>query len=70
MIYKRAGKMAKEELGLRLELVVMKSAAGFYLGTFDDEGPVSRESEEYYPTKEIAQRALDENSFTQTWEAK
>ena len=44
--------------GQRLELKVLESANGFYLGTFDDEGPYSRESMEYFPSKEVAERAL------------
>lgn len=61
------GRMAFEELGLRLELTVLHSNAGYYIGTYDEEGPVSRESEEYYRTREAAQYALDNNEFTQNW---
>lgn len=61
------GRMAKEILGVNLELVVMQSAAGFYLGTFDEEGPVSRESEEYWPTRSEAEYALKHKTFTQRW---
>lgn len=61
------GRMAKEILGVNLELVVMQSAAGFYLGTFDDEGPVSRESHEYWSTREEAEHALKTKEFIQNW---
>lgn len=44
---------------MALPLTVLKSAAGFYIGTEDDDGPVSRESEEYWPTKEAAEKALE-----------
>lgn len=44
------------------ELEVLESAAGFYLGTFDPmEGPVSRDSEEYWATREKAETALTTN---------
>ena len=46
-----------KEIG-KIGLMVLQSAAGFYLGTADEEGPVSRESAEYWPTEEAASRAL------------
>lgn len=52
------GKLAFESLGVRLPLQVLQSAAGFYIGTFDDEGPVSRESLEYFGTREQAEKAF------------
>ncbi len=52
------GKLAYEILGQRLPLQVLESAAGFYLGTADESGPVSRESLEYWPTREAAADAL------------
>jgi hypothetical protein len=59
------GKLA-EAGGENLELQVLKSAAGYYLGTRDDVGdPVSRESEEYYRTEEQAKKALKESIWTQ-----
>lgn len=54
----KPGKLALG-IGVRLPLIVMESARGFYLGTMDAEGPVSRESVEYWPSKEAAQAALD-----------
>lgn len=48
-----------------LELKVLKSAAGYYLGTFcPEEGPISRESQ-YFASKAEAQQALDTNSWIQ-----
>lgn len=41
------------------------SNAGFYIGTLDEEGPASRESVEYYPSRELAQQALDKGTWTQ-----
>ncbi len=50
----------------RLELQVLHSAAGFYIGTMDpDEGPCSRESVEYFPTRDAAVAALQSGSWTQ-----
>lgn len=43
-----------------LPLTVLKSAAGWYLGTYSAEnGPNSRESE-YFRTRELAEAAYDE----------
>ncbi|PJG65166.1 hypothetical protein [Acinetobacter seifertii] len=51
-----------------LKLEVLKSAAGFYIGTFDYDsenyGPVSRVSE-YFKTREEAEHALNNNCWTQ-----
>lgn len=49
-----------------LPLSVLQSAAGFYLGTFDDEeGPISRESVEYWATRAEASTALISGNWTQ-----
>lgn len=66
--YKKKGRMTHEVLGLKLELQVLHSAAGYYLGTCDDGGPVARESQEYWGTYEAAQKALDDGDFLQRWE--
>ncbi len=59
------GQLARDS-GYSLPLRVLKSAAGFYLGTADEEGPVSRESVEYWPIERLAQLAL-EGSEGETW---
>ncbi len=59
------GLLAKEILDLTLELQVLKSAAGWYLGTVDDEGPVSRESLEYFQTESLAECALEDRAWIQ-----
>lgn len=41
------------------ELGVYRSAAGYYIGRYCDEGPYSRESVGYYKTRDLAQAALD-----------
>ena len=55
-------------IGRRLELQALRSNAGWYLGTFDDEGPCSRESAEYFPTEQAANAALDSGDWTQRYE--
>lgn len=44
--------------GEKLPLQVLKSAKGFYIGTCNEEGPVSRESEEYWASQDSAEKAL------------
>lgn len=43
-------------------LDVCRSAAGYYVGTYCDCGPYSRESD-YYPTWEAAKAALESGKF-------
>jgi hypothetical protein len=54
-------------LGLEVELSVLRSAAGYFIGAADPEdgSVLSRDSREYYPTFEEAERALRTLSFTQ-----
>ncbi len=62
----RMGELARDWCNKRLPLQILRSNAGFYIGTFDPEsGPCSRESVEYFPTEIKAQAALDEDSWTQ-----
>lgn len=51
--------------GEELPIAVCHSPAGYYLGCVDDEGPVARDSMEYWPTEEEAQEALEAHSWTQ-----
>ena len=47
-------------------VAVCESNAGFYIGVVSEtEGPLSRDSEEYFPTREAALAALDSGSWTQ-----
>ncbi len=48
-----------------LPLQVLSSAAGYYIGTDDDDGPISRESVEYFKTKSDAQQALEDGAWSQ-----
>lgn len=59
-----SGLLALTYAGKPLPLQVLRSAAGHYIGTFDD-GPVSRESVEYFPTREAARHALETGAWTQ-----
>ena len=47
---------------VRLELAVHQSGAGYYVGTWCDCGPYSRESG-YYPSRDHAERALETGDF-------
>lgn len=51
--------------GHDVTLGVWQSAAGFYLGHWDSAGPVARDSEEYWGTREEAEQALKDKSWTQ-----
>ena len=57
------GKLTSE-LGLQIPVQVLQSAAGYFIGTRDEEGP-NRESAEYWPTKAQAETALNEGQWTQ-----
>jgi hypothetical protein len=62
---KQFGALA-QAAGRHLELQVCKSAAGFYLGTRDDDGaPFTRESQEYWRKCERAEHALASGRWTQ-----
>jgi hypothetical protein len=61
----RIGHLAKTFCGKSLPVEILYSARGFYLGTSDENMPFSRESEEYWPKRELAERALANGSWTQ-----
>jgi hypothetical protein len=64
------GKLAAAS-GCHLPIIIMYSAAGFYLGTerFDDDlgmtVPYTRESNEYWPTKALAEESLARGKWSQ-----
>ncbi|EBS1325819.1 hypothetical protein CRQ31_23500 [Salmonella enterica subsp. enterica serovar Worthington] len=60
-----AGVLAAKFAGLSLPLQVLRSGAGFYIGTANETGPVSRESVEYFTTAELAERALAQGTWSQ-----
>lgn len=51
--------------GYTLPLEILKSGRGYYIGTQCSEGPVSRESEEYFKKYEQAERVLKNGTWTQ-----
>ncbi|MBK7656701.1 MAG: hypothetical protein IPJ18_18365 [Betaproteobacteria bacterium] len=60
------GMLALDYCNKKLPLQVLQSAAGFYIGTQDPEsGPCSRESNEYFRTREKAQTAFENNQWTE-----
>jgi hypothetical protein len=59
------GHLAFFHTGRYLPLEVLHSAAGPYIGTRDAQGPVSRESSEYFRSSAAAQRALARGGWTQ-----
>lgn len=61
----KIGQLAREFTGKRLPLQICQSAAGYYIGTWDEEGPVSRESAEYFRKETLAQLALETGDWTQ-----
>ena len=52
------GFLALTYVGKRLPLQVCHSAAGYFIGTTDENGPVSRESFEYFRSYQDADQAL------------
>ena len=59
------GKLAKKVCGVELPVKVLESQAGLYLGTEDGGIPFSRESAEYFVTRNLAEAALACGKFTQ-----
>lgn len=59
------GELARSYLNKRLELQVLQSAAGWYIGTANEEGPCSRESNEYFESRAKADDALANGNWSQ-----
>ncbi|PRB81541.1 hypothetical protein [Pseudomonas sp. MYb185] len=64
MLHVSLGRLAAA-MGKQLPLSVLKSAAGFYIGTADECGPVSRESVEYFRSEKSAWNALQTDRWQQ-----
>lgn len=62
---KPAGMLAYEITGERLPLQILHCERGYYIGTADEDGPVSRESLEYWKSGEFAHIAFKNNAWTQ-----
>jgi hypothetical protein len=56
-----------EKFGKPLEIQICRSAAGYYIGTLDEGMPNTRESVEYFRTKEEAETALQDGYWSQRY---
>jgi len=65
MNFRKHGQLAFVHCGKRLNLIILKSNAGWYIGTADEDGPCSRECVEYFPSQEAAGDALRNGQWTQ-----
>lgn len=63
------GLLAARFAGLSLPLQVLRSGAGYYIGTQNEDGPVSRESVEYFSTQSLAENALEQGTWSQREQA-
>ncbi|WP_187650903.1 hypothetical protein [Xenorhabdus indica] len=61
----KIGVLAAKLAGQNLPLRVLRSRIGYYIGTINEEGPVSRESIEYFKSETIASNALKRGNWTQ-----
>ena len=59
------GYLALACTGKRLPLQVRHSAAGHFIGTAEEDGPVSRESVEYFRSQHTADHALATGGWQQ-----
>lgn len=59
------GYLALIHVGKRLPLDVCHSAAGHYIGTTDEDGPLSRESVQYFRSYQAARHALTTGRWQQ-----
>lgn len=59
------GLLAHQDGGMILPLQVLQTRAGFYIGTANKDGPVSRESSEYWQNQSDAEQALVQSTWTQ-----
>ncbi|HFV9292206.1 hypothetical protein [Serratia fonticola] len=58
------GYLALTQCGKKLPLQVLKGNR-FYIGTTEEGMPFSRESQEYWPTRADAEKALQAGNWTQ-----
>lgn len=59
------GYLALTYVGKRLPLQVRHSTAGYFIGTTDESGPVSRESVEYFRSYQVAEQVLTTGGWQQ-----
>lgn len=65
MSHSKFGVLAQEYCQVRLPVMVLRSHAGWYIGTAGEDGPCSRESVEYFRSSEQAESALQTGAWTQ-----
>lgn len=64
--FRRYGYLTYAGCARRAELQVLKSQAGWYIGTVNEDGlPCARESQEYWPSEALALEALTNDTWTQ-----
>ena len=64
--FRRYGYLTYAGCARRAELQVLKSQAGWYVGTVNEDGlPCARESQEYWPSETLALEALTNDTWTQ-----
>jgi hypothetical protein len=63
--FRRYGRLAFVHCKKREEVRILRSQAGFYIGTLSEDMPCSRESNEYFPTEQKAFAALRDDTWTQ-----
>ncbi|EAV2220378.1 hypothetical protein C6Y61_22910 [Salmonella enterica] len=54
---------------MSIPLQVLHSGAGYYIGTQNEDGPVSRKSVEYFSTHSQAEHALKQGTWSQREQA-
>ena len=59
------GALAKRLSNLELPLDVCHSASGYYIGTYCDAQPYTRESEQFWARRELAVHAMKTGDWTQ-----
>ncbi len=59
------GQLAKRFSNLELPLDICQCSRGYYIGTYCDDAPYTRESEEFWPLRELAMQALRRTDWTQ-----
>jgi len=63
--YRQYGQLAHQVCGKLLPLEVLKSGAGYYIGTTEDFCPCTRESRAYFRHAAQAEEALRSGSWVQ-----
>ena len=62
--FRKIGFLTYQFVGVKSPLIILKSRAGYFIGTALEDG-FSRESNEYFPTEDVANQALSSGIWTQ-----